>query len=46
MTDTQTCQYSAAHMVQGVKAVTTLDCGPVGKVPACQKCADFYKRNS
>jgi len=40
----QVCQYSARHMVQGVPAVTVLDCGPIGEVPACQKCAEFYAR--
>jgi hypothetical protein len=47
MTDqVELCQYSAAHKLSGVPAVTTIDCGPVGIVPACQKCADFYKRMS
>ena len=40
------CQYSAAHRDQDVPAVTVIICGPVGKVPACQKCADFYARMS
>ncbi|NED36717.1 hypothetical protein [Streptomyces sp. SID8499] len=40
----EVCQYSAKHKMQGVPAVTVLDCGPVGKVPACRKCAEFYQR--
>jgi hypothetical protein len=36
------CGYSPAHGAQNIRAVTTIDCGPVGIVPACQKCADFY----
>ena len=39
------CQYSAAHQAKGVLADTVLDCGPVGRVPACQKCADFYAKH-
>jgi hypothetical protein len=40
------CRYSAAHNARGVVATTTIDCGPVGTVPACQRCADFYARMS
>lgn len=39
-----TCRYSAAHAMAGVPAVTVIHCGPVGDVPACQKCAEFYRR--
>jgi len=39
------CEYSVKHKAQGVPAETEIDCGPVGKIPACRKCADFYKRN-
>lgn len=41
----QLCEYSATHMMAGVPATTTIDCGPVGIVPACQLCADFYKNH-
>lgn len=37
------CQYSPQHKLDGVLAVTTIDCGPVGVVHACQACADFYE---
>jgi hypothetical protein len=40
------CEYSAAHKARDVRAVTIIDCGPVGTVRACQACADFYARNS
>lgn len=40
------CMYSARHAMDGVPAVTVIDCGPVGQVPACQSCADFYRRMS
>jgi hypothetical protein len=40
------CQYSAKHNRAYVPAVTTIDCGRVGMIPACQECADFYKRMS
>lgn len=40
----QFCEYSAAHKMNGRRATTTIDCGPVGVVPACQECADFYER--
>lgn len=36
------CEYSAMHLAQGVPADGSIDCGPVGIVPACQKCIDFY----
>lgn len=40
------CEYSAKHKWQGVPATTVLDCGPVvGKVPACSKCAEFYRKH-
>lgn len=39
------CVYSARHKADGVKATQVLDCGPVGKVDACDACADFYARN-
>jgi hypothetical protein len=41
---TEICQYNLKHKMHGVLAVTTIDCGPVGIVPACQWCADFYER--
>lgn len=40
----EVCKYSTAHARSGVPAVTTLDCRPVGMIPACQACADFYTR--
>jgi hypothetical protein len=41
------CQYSPRHKMDGaVPATTTIDCGPVGIVPACQACADLYVRLS
>lgn len=40
------CLYSAAHSAQGVPATEVIDCGPVGLVPACAKCAGFYQRMS
>jgi hypothetical protein len=40
----EVCQYSAKHKLDGVPAVVVIDCGAVGKVPACQECADFYER--
>lgn len=40
------CQYSAAHAMKGTPATTIIDCGLIGKVPACQPCADFYQRMS
>jgi hypothetical protein len=43
---TLVCAYSAAHNMASVPAVTVIDCGPVGMIPACQKCADFYARMS
>ena len=42
----EVCRYSYAHTMRDVPAVTVIDCGPVGIVPACQKCADFYARMS
>lgn len=38
------CQYSAAHAMAGVPATTEIDCGRVGIVAACEKCAAFYER--
>jgi len=38
------CRYSARHASAGIPAVTVIECGPVGAVPACQECADFYVR--
>lgn len=38
------CQYSAKHMMDGVAATTSIDCGRVGIVPACQACAELYQR--
>lgn len=40
------CRYSLMHQTQGTPAVNVLDCGPVGKVDACQPCTDFYGRMS
>jgi hypothetical protein len=42
----EVCGYSARHAMEGVPAVTTIDCGRVGIVAACQACADFYERMS
>lgn len=36
------CGYSAAHNIRQVPAVTMIDCSPVGIVPACAQCAEFY----
>jgi hypothetical protein len=38
------CRYSAAHQMAGTLADTTIDCRPIGIIPACQPCADFYDR--
>lgn len=38
------CEYSARHRHEGVTATAILDCGPVGMIPACEKCADFFTR--
>jgi len=40
------CQYSARHNHEGVLATGTIDCGPVGIIPACDKCIQFYERMS
>lgn len=40
------CKYSAAHLAAEVPAVTVLDCGPAGRIPACRECADLYQRLS
>jgi hypothetical protein len=41
------CGYSAAHAARGIGATQIINCGPVvGDVPACDKCADFYRRVS
>jgi hypothetical protein len=41
--DPEPCKYSARHAMNGVAAVTIINCGPVvGMIPACRKCADFY----
>jgi hypothetical protein len=45
-TDADPCQYSAAHAASGIQASTEIDCGAVGMVRACQRCADFYGRMS
>ena len=42
----KTCQYSARHNQEDVPATGTIDCGPVGIVPACDKCIGFYERMS
>lgn len=39
----ETCAYSLAHAVKGIPAVTVIDCGVVGMIPACKACADFYE---
>lgn len=45
--DKGSCVYSPRHAMIGVPAVTVIDCGQVvGQVPACQKCADFYARQT
>lgn len=44
--DLGVCMYSARHAMDGVPAVTVIECGPVGPVAACRKCADFYERMS
>lgn len=36
------CGYNSVHSLKGVAATTQIDCGVVGIVPACNKCADFY----
>lgn len=41
-----TCAYSAAHTRDEIPAVTVIDCGAVGRVPACRRCAKFYARNA
>lgn len=38
------CEYSAAHTHKGIKATVAIDCGPVGKVPACGKCAALFAK--
>lgn len=38
------CQYSYAHFLADVPATTEIDCGRVGIVAACEKCAAFYER--
>lgn len=38
------CEYSARHKMDGVPATTTIDCGAMGEIQACQACADFYGR--
>jgi hypothetical protein len=41
--ETVACEYSASHMLhERPNAVTLLECGALGDVPACQSCADFY----
>ena len=42
----QVCRYSLRHAMEGVPAVTEIDCGPVGIVPACKACRGFYVRMS
>lgn len=35
------CEYRTRHTIDGIPAVTTVDCGRVlGLVPACQECVD------
>lgn len=46
MNDLGVCMYSAAHAMEEVPAVTVIDCGAVGPVAACRKCAEFYERMS
>lgn len=38
------CCYSAAHAFAQRLATAILDCGQVGAVPACERCASFYER--
>ena len=44
MDHSEICRYSARHQAENVPATTVIDCGPVGTIPACQECADFYER--
>lgn len=40
-TPVNVCEYRARHTIDGIPAVTTIDCGQVlGQVPACQECVD------
>lgn len=41
----EVCQYAIAHVWAQIPAVTVLDCGVIGLIPACQRCADFYDRS-
>jgi hypothetical protein len=41
-----TCGYSAAHKMAGTPAVTVIDSGMAGIVPACAACADADARTS
>jgi hypothetical protein len=41
-----TCGYSAAHKMAGTPAVTVIDSGVAGVVPACAACADSDARAS
>jgi hypothetical protein len=43
---TPTCKYSAAHASRKVPAVTEIDCRPVGILPACQACAEFFAKHA
>lgn len=38
-----TCGYKVAH-VGRVPSTTTIDCGPIGQIEACQDCANLHKR--
>lgn len=40
------CRYSLAHQMKDVPAVTTVDCGIIGIVDACEVCADLYAQIS
>jgi hypothetical protein len=40
------CGYSLKHAMAKIPAVTVINCGPVGVVATCQRCADFYNRMS
>lgn len=35
------CQYSSAHLMAGIPAVTWVPT-PIGDISCCQGCADFY----
>jgi hypothetical protein len=40
------CQYAAAHNIRRIPAATVIDAGPLGFVPCCAECAEFYGHHS